>query len=64
MEEKIITDNSEEIIMLKWDGERFALCSMRTEAGIKRTVAIIVLNPIEMMKVVQFASKLGEVTND
>ena len=49
MEEKIITDNSEEIIMLKWDGERFALCSMRTEAGIKRTVAIIVLNPIEMM---------------
>ena len=53
--EKIITDNTNERIRVVWDGERFALIRSRDNL----VKAIIILNPREMMELVQFASRLG-----
>lgn len=59
MTEKIITDNREGIIRIKWDGTRFALVSKRKGNDLGWTTAMIILNPREMMDIVQFASNLG-----
>lgn len=56
MTEKIITNNSAEMIKISWDGERFAL--IRVDK--KEAVCIIVLNPREMMDIILFGTTLGE----
>ena len=58
MREKIITDEPEESITIRWDGVRFALVQeLKTpEDTYKKT---LILNPREMMEIVQFASNLG-----
>lgn len=57
--ERVITDNLREKIVIKWDGTRFALVSRRKNNDAGNPVAIIILNPVEMMVLVKFASTLG-----
>lgn len=57
--EKIITDNSVGILRIKWDGTRFILISERKDNDMGIPSSIIILNPREMMDIVQFAGKLG-----
>ena len=46
--EKIITDNASEKIIIKWDGERFAIIAIKKSKG---GVIITVLNPKEMLDI-------------
>ena len=55
--EKILTDNASEKITVKWDGERFAVASSRKQLG--NRFDIVILNPREMLELVEFASKMG-----
>ena len=55
MIEKIITENSVETLIIRWDGERFALIE---RGGDKSKV--IILNPREMLDLVNFACEVGE----
>ena len=54
---KVLTDNTSEIILAKWDGERFALVYVNKALAGTKT---IILNPKEMMKLIEFAGKLGK----
>lgn len=59
MTQKIITDSSEETVRIIWDGTRFIIISVGKGPNIGRPITIIILNPREMMDIVQFASNLG-----
>lgn len=54
--ERIITDNTEERIRIIWDGTRFILVQDQESNPLQ---TIIILNPREMMDIIQFASNLG-----
>ena len=56
MLKKVITDNSGETITVKWDGVRFALFSKKKNP---ESLSCIILNPREMLDLVDFACKLG-----
>ena len=61
MKQKVITDNNTEQIVIKWDGERFAIVGeykRRDEIPLKRMV--LILSPKEMLEIIKFASSLGE----
>ena len=58
MKEKVITDNMEEKIIVKWDGNRFALVQ-QTGGELTNQIKAIILSPREMMEIVQFAGNLG-----
>lgn len=55
---KIISEGMLRRTMVKWDGVRFALIEYDKETG--DTESIIVLNPAEMLKLINFAGTLGE----
>ena len=57
--ERIITDNSSEKITVRWDGNRFALISERKNNDLGVPSSIIILNPREMLDLIEFAGKLG-----
>jgi len=62
--EKILTDNPSETITIKWDGERFILVQgkqMESTSGFAHITGYtaIILNPREMLELVEFASKQG-----
>jgi len=59
MKEKIITNNGGERMIVRWDGERFALISFRKAEGSPIT-NVILLNPKEMISLISFAGTLGE----
>lgn len=56
MQEKILTDNATELIKVRWDRERFALILYDKERMFFKT---IILNPREMLDLVEFAGKMG-----
>ena len=58
MKEKVITDNASEKITVKWDGERFALIKTVKWTDEPFTSTFI-LNPREMLDLIDFAGKLG-----
>ncbi len=53
---KTITDNAEERLAIKWDGERFSLVHYDR---IQDKARAILLNPKEMIEIVNFAGVLG-----
>jgi len=57
--EKIITDNTEETIRIIWDGTRFILISERKGNDMGWATATTLLNPKEMLDIIEFAGKLG-----
>lgn len=56
MIEKILTDNAGEKITIRWDGTRFAIVHQTKVAGYTKG---IILNPREMLSLIEFAGKLG-----
>ena len=57
MKEQILTDNSTEILKIVWDGTRFALTASRRFAGIPTSRAVVLLNPREMLDLIEFVGK-------
>jgi len=55
MVEKVITSNSEQVLTIKWDGERFSLIELDREKS-----KVIILNPREMMDIILFGGTLGK----
>ena len=55
MAEKVITSNSEQVLTIKWDGERFSLIELDREKS-----KVIILNPREMMEIIMFGGTLGK----
>lgn len=55
--EKILTDNTVEKITVKWDGERFALIHKLKDDYIDLAPFTTILNPKEMLNLVEFANK-------
>ena len=61
MKTKILSTGSNEAIRIVWDGERFALIEASKESGnLEKVKQIIILNPKEMLDLIQFAGNLGE----
>jgi len=61
MLEKVITDNSMGTLIIRWDGERFALIDKKaagSNLGFNHAVGytIIILNPREMAELISFVS--------
>ena len=62
MKEKILTDTAIETVKVRWDGERFGIVRKRPVGTDKGTVTFtdtIILNPREMLDLIEFAGKLG-----
>ena len=55
MVEKVITSNSEQVLKIIWDGERFALIELDREKS-----KVVILNPREMLEVILFGGTLGK----
>ena len=53
--EKVITENSVEIIKVKWDGDRYAIITERKHNDIGMATSVIILSPREMFDIVKFA---------
>lgn len=52
---KILTDNAAERITVDWDGERFAISQLHRGSSEKlHGFSIIILNPREMLDLVEF----------
>ncbi len=57
VKQKVITNNSSERLVIKWDGERFGLvCSIKGQTW---GINAIILNPREMLELIEFAGNLG-----
>ena len=61
MKKKVITNNACETITIKWDGQEFALVH-QLKVPDDASTRTIVLNPVEMLELVKFASSLGGVS--
>ena len=60
MKEKILTDNAGEKITVKWDGERFAMSQEKGDGWYEAKESnTIILNPREMLTLIEFAGKCG-----
>ena len=57
MKEKILTDTTLETVKVRWDGERFGIVHLYKVCDLPSH--IILLNPKEMLDLVEFAGKLG-----
>lgn len=59
--EKILTDNSAGTLKVKWDGTRFALVQQdKREDKSLLPPETILLNPREMLELVQFAEEVDK----
>jgi len=58
MIEKILTDNSVEKQVAKWDGERFALVTAYKEEA--RQTKVIFLSPVETIHLLKFLQEIPE----
>lgn len=59
MKEKILTDNTTEKILVRWDGERFGIIHQYRNPDGTATTTAIILNPKEMLDLIDFAGKQG-----
>ena len=59
MSEKIIVENSAEKIVVKWNGERFALILERKNNSTGCSPSVIILNPAEAMMLLNFLASCG-----
>jgi hypothetical protein len=51
---KVLSESPNQKLSILWDGERFAITEER------ETTKVIVFSPVEMLRMVKFASSLGE----
>lgn len=58
VKEKVITDNIGETITVKWTGEVFALIR-QPKIKVDESTRIIMLNPREMLELINFAGSCG-----
>jgi len=58
MEEKVLTDNQGEKIVVRWDGDRFAVVKRKRVMG-EDSYTTIILSVKEMLDLVEFVSKIG-----
>ena len=61
MKEKILTDNAGEKLTAKWDGTRFALTQEKRDGWYEVKISnIVILNPKEMLDLVEFTKEARE----
>lgn len=52
---KVLTDNTSETILVRWDGARFVLMTEKMDSPHPIPKSVIILNPREMQDQVDFA---------
>lgn len=62
MKEKIIVNNDIERVTVSWDGERYALVQWKMFCGsvVSGSAVAIILNPREMLTLIEFAGNPGK----
>lgn len=56
--EKIITDNPSEQLVVRWDGVRFAILTIKKDGRVGYAKDCILLNPKEMTDLIKFVMSL------
>ena len=62
MRELVITDNSAEMITIRWDGTRFSLVKVHilTHSEFPRTSSTTIINPVEAQKIANFITEVND----
>ena len=58
--EKVITDNSSEKLVVRWDGTRFGIVYFEKWNNVALKTFAVILNPNEAMALVKFLASCGE----